>query len=34
MDDFSVLWSSFDGCLENLRSTLVRFEETNLVFNW
>ena len=34
MDDFSVLGSSFDICLENLRSVLVRCEETNLVLNW
>ena len=34
MDDFSVLGSSFDNCLENLRSVLVRCEETNLVLNW
>ena len=34
MDYFSVLGSSFDGCLENLRAVLVRCEETNLVLNW
>ena len=34
MDDFSVLGNSFDNCLENLRSVLIRFEETNLVLNW
>ena len=34
MDDFSVLGNSFDNCLENLRSVLVRCEETNLVHNW
>ena len=34
MDDFSVLGNSFDYCLENLRSVLVRCEETNLVLNW
>ena len=33
MDDFSVLGNSFDNCLENLRSVLVRCEETNLVLN-
>ena len=33
MDDFSVLGSSFDDCLENLRAILVRCEETNLVLN-
>ena len=31
---FSVLVSSFDNCLENLRSVLIRCEETNLVLNW
>ena len=34
MDDFLVLGNSFDNCLENLRSVLVRCEETNLVLNW
>ena len=34
IDDFSVLGNSFDNCLENLRSVLVRCEETNLVLNW
>ena len=34
MDDFSVLGNSFDDCLENLRSVLIRCEETNLVLNW
>ena len=34
MDDFSILRNSFDNCLENLRSVLVRCEETNLVLNW
>ena len=34
MDDFSVLGNSFDNCLENLRSALIRCEETNLVLNW
>ena len=34
MDGFSVLGSSFDNCLENLRSVLIRCEETNLVLNW
>ena len=34
MDDFSVLWKSFDNCLDNLRQTLIRCEETNLVLNW
>ena len=34
MDEFSLLGSSFDDCLENLRAVLVRCEETNLVLNW
>ena len=34
MDDFSFLGSSFDNFLENLRSVLIRCEETNLVLNW
>ena len=34
MDDFSVLGNSFDNCLENLRSVLVRCEKTDLVLNW
>ena len=34
MDDFSVLGNSFDNCLENLRSVLIRCEKTNLVLNW
>ena len=34
MDDFFILGSSFDNCLENLRSMLIRCEETNLVLNW
>ena len=33
IDEFSVLANSFDNCLENLRSVLVRYEETNLVLN-
>ena len=34
MDEFPVLGNSFDNCLENLRSVLVRCKETNLVLNW
>ena len=34
MDEFFVLGDSFDNCLENLRSVLIRCEETNLVLNW
>ena len=33
MDDFSILGNSFDNCLENLRSVLIRCEETNLVLD-
>ena len=34
MDDFLVLGNSFGNCLKNLRSVLIRCEETNLVLNW
>ena len=34
MDEFSVLGNSSKNCLENLRSSLIRCEETNLVLNW
>ena len=34
MDDFSIIGSSFDGCLENMRLVLKRCMETNLVLNW
>ena len=34
MDDFCILGDSFDNCLDNLRSVLIRCEETNLVLNW
>ncbi|KAI3684649.1 hypothetical protein L6452_33874 [Arctium lappa] len=34
MDDFSVYGSSFDHCLENLKKSLERCEETDLVLNW
>ena len=34
MDDFSVLGNSFDNFLKNMRSVLIRCEETNLVLNW
>ena len=34
MDDFSVMGKSFDNCLEILRNSLIRCEETNLVLNW
>ena len=33
MDDFSVLGNSFNNRLENLRSELIRCEETNLVLS-
>ncbi|XP_073120631.1 uncharacterized protein [Henckelia pumila] len=34
MDDFSVVGSSFDECLCNLKNVLHRCEESNLVLNW
>ena len=34
MDDLFVLGKYFDNCPENLRQTLIRCEETNLVLNW
>ena len=34
MDDFSVIDSSFDECLKNLRLVLKRCMDTNLVLNW
>jgi len=34
MDDFLVLGSSFQSCLENLNTVLRRCVETNLVLNW
>ncbi|KAI3714701.1 hypothetical protein L6452_21660 [Arctium lappa] len=34
MDDFSVYGSSFDQCLDNLKQSLKRCEETDLVLNW
>ena len=34
MDDLSIIGSSFDECLENLRLVLKRCMETNLVLNW
>ena len=34
MDDFLVISSSFDECLENLSLVLKRCMETNLVLNW
>ena len=34
MDDFSVICSCFDECLENLRLVLKRCMETNLVLKW
>ncbi|KAI3772812.1 hypothetical protein L6452_04006 [Arctium lappa] len=33
-DDFSVYGSSFDLCLDNLKQSLKRCEETDLVLNW
>ena len=34
MDDFSMIGSSFDHCLCNLKSVLQKCVETNLVLNW
>ena len=34
MDDFSVIGSSFDACLENVANVLTRCKETNLALNW
>ena len=34
MNDFSMLGKPFDNFLENLKQTLIRCEETNLVLNW
>ncbi|KAJ9536230.1 hypothetical protein OSB04_un000596 [Centaurea solstitialis] len=34
MDDFSVIGSSFEVCLENLEKSLVRCETHDLVLNW
>ena len=34
MDDFSVFGDSFDDCLENLESVLVRCEEKSMILNW
>ena len=34
MDDFSIIGSSFDECLENLRLVLKRCMETNLLLKW
>ena len=34
LDDFSVLGDSFENCLKNLRSVLIRCEESNLMLNW
>ena len=33
MDDFSVVEASFDNCLENLESILLKCEDTNLVLS-
>ena len=34
MDDFLVVGTSFDNCLNNLEIILKRCQETNLVLNW
>ena len=33
MDNFSVVGTSFDDCLANLESVLLRREETNLILD-
>ncbi|GJR77804.1 hypothetical protein Tco_0090169 [Tanacetum coccineum] len=34
MDDFSVIGSSFDHCLNNLDKMLQRYKDAHLVLNW
>ena len=34
MDNFSMLGNSFGNFLENLRSVLIRYKDTNLMLNW
>lgn len=34
MDDFSVVWDSFDSCLTHLIKVLERCVETNFILNW
>ena len=34
MDDFSVYGSSFENCLENLKTILQRCQDKNLALNW
>ena len=34
MDDFSVIGTSFDNCLENLKKNLERYEAHDLILNW
>jgi hypothetical protein len=34
MDDFSVIGTSFDNCLENLKKSLERCEAHDLILNW
>ena len=34
MDDFFVFGDSFENCLKNLKKTLKRCMETNLVLSW
>ncbi|KAJ9536280.1 hypothetical protein OSB04_un000552 [Centaurea solstitialis] len=34
MDDFSVIGTSFDNCLENLKKSLERCETHDLILNW
>ena len=34
MDDFTVYGSSFEHCLQNLRTVLHRYQDKNLALNW
>lgn len=34
IDNFSVRWSSFEDCLDNLEQVLERCMTVNLVLNW
>ena len=34
MDDFSIYGSSFENCLENLKTVLQKCQDNNLALNW
>ena len=34
MDDFTVYGSSFEHCLQNLRTVLHKYQDKNLALNW